>query len=188
MEVVLAEVLPVGNNTDDPLPTLVHNGTKYVVAQPGTEWELRGNILNAKIDQSYRVWVELDRKSIGYSWISHCEGFRQDRSVVFHGFAHTDPYTGKVADRAFKFGALRPAAHAATVQHPDQIQAGRIEVTCEAVVRSGKHNDAPSSIKWATDAASKKLPEDKKWFLQPGLQAEEGSTVKQSDNGWDNHT
>lgn len=55
MEVVLAEVLPVGNNTDDPLPTSVHNGTKYVVAQPGTEWELRVNILNAKIDQSYRV-------------------------------------------------------------------------------------------------------------------------------------
>jgi hypothetical protein len=25
----------------------------------------------------------------------------------------------------------------------------------------------------------------KKWFLQPGLQAEEGSTVRQSDMGWD---
>jgi hypothetical protein len=25
----------------------------------------------------------------------------------------------------------------------------------------------------------------KKWFLQPGLQAEEGSTVKQTNQSWD---
>jgi hypothetical protein len=27
----------------------------------------------------------------------------------------------------------------------------------------------------------------KKWFLQPGLQAVEGSTVKQTDHGWSKH-
>ncbi|KAF6263575.1 hypothetical protein COO60DRAFT_375379 [Scenedesmus sp. NREL 46B-D3] len=105
--------------------------------------------------------------------------------MVFHGFGRTEPLTGMRAYRAFKFGALTPAACAATVEHPDQIQAGRIEVTCEAVVKTGqgtgKHRDAG----WAADAASKKLPEGKKWFLQPGLQAEEGSTVKQTNRGWD---
>jgi hypothetical protein len=55
MESVVAEVLPVGNNAGEPLPTLAHNGIKHVIAEPGTEWELRVKILNAKENQRYRV-------------------------------------------------------------------------------------------------------------------------------------
>lgn len=55
MEIVLAEVLPVGNNACGPLPTLAHNGTNYVIAEPGTEWELRLNIINSKKNQRYKV-------------------------------------------------------------------------------------------------------------------------------------
>lgn len=132
-----AEVMPVGNNAREPLPMLVHNGKKYVISEPGREWGLRVVIENAKQDQRYRVWVKLDGKCIGFTKAPLCESSTRCCSVTFEGFAHTDPYSGNIAYRAFKFGSLKPAAHAATVQHPDQIQAGRIEVTCEAVVRSG---------------------------------------------------
>lgn len=103
--------------------------------------------------------VKLDGKCIGYSMTQLCSSSRLGCEMVFHGCGRTDPLTGMIAYRAFKFGALTPAACAATVEHPDQIQAGRIEVTCEAVVKTGqgtgKHRDAG----WAADAASKKLPE-----------------------------
>jgi hypothetical protein len=55
MTSVLAEVLPVGNNAREPLPMLAHNGTQYVIAEPGTECELRVKIVNAKANQRYRV-------------------------------------------------------------------------------------------------------------------------------------
>jgi hypothetical protein len=55
MESLIAEVLPVGNNAFEPLPTLAHNGTKYVIAEAETEWELRVTILNARKRQRYRV-------------------------------------------------------------------------------------------------------------------------------------
>lgn len=103
--------------------------------------------------------MKLDGKCIGYTKAPLCESSTRCCSVTFEGFAHTDPYSGNIAYRAFKFGSLKPAAHAATVQHPDQIQAGRIEVTCEAVVRSGTYEPRHCDTKWATDAANKKLPE-----------------------------
>lgn len=55
MASVLAEVLPVGNNARAPLPVVSHNGTKYVIAEPGTEWELRVRVPTAKKNQRYRV-------------------------------------------------------------------------------------------------------------------------------------
>jgi hypothetical protein len=80
---------------------------------------------------------------------------------VFEGFGSTDPNTGNRAYKAFKFGALKPAEHAVTIQHLDQIQAGRIEVACEAVVITGRRKDNThhDDTSWATDAANKKLPE-----------------------------
>jgi hypothetical protein len=76
--------------------------------------------------------LDIAKKSL---WSSSRRGW----SVVFPGFAHTDPCTGNIAYRAFRFGALKPATHAATVDHLDQLQAGRIDVTCEAIVRTGKN-------------------------------------------------
>ncbi|WIA28507.1 hypothetical protein OEZ86_011050 [Tetradesmus obliquus] len=107
---------------------------------------------------------------------------------MFRGFHHTNPHTGNRSYKAFKFGALKPAAHAAIVEHLDQIQAGRIEVTCAAVVKTdSKQKRDTEDAKWATDAANKKLPEGKKWFLQPGLQTEEGA-VRQTKSGSDKNT
>jgi hypothetical protein len=83
-----------------------------------------------------------------------------DCTVNFEGFAHTNPSTGYLYYKAFKFASLKPAAGAATVEHPDQIQAGRIEVKCEEViVLPGKREDRCLDPKWGTDAANKKLPE-----------------------------
>ncbi|WIA08446.1 hypothetical protein OEZ85_007883 [Tetradesmus obliquus] len=109
MERVHAEVMPVGNNAREPLPMLVHNGNKYVISEPGTEWGLRVVIENAKQDQRYRVWVKLDGKCIGYTKAPLCESSTRCCSVTFEGFAHTDPYSGNIAYRAFKFGSLKPA-------------------------------------------------------------------------------
>lgn len=109
---------------------------------------------------SCKVWVKLDGKDIGYTKASRCESSRRGFSVMFRGFHHTNPHTGNRSHKAFKFGALKPAAHAAVVEHLDQIQAGRIEVTCAAVVRTGsKQKRDTEDAKWATDAANKKLPE-----------------------------
>lgn len=109
---------------------------------------------------SCKVWVKLDGKDIGCTKASRCESSRRGFSVMFRGFDHTNPHTGNRSQKAFKFGALKPAAHAAIVEHLDQIQAGRIEVTCAAVVRTGsKQKRDTEDAKWATDAANKKLPE-----------------------------
>jgi hypothetical protein len=106
-----------------------------------------------------KVGVKLDGKCIGYTMAPLCESIKLGCSMVFQGFAHADPYSGNIAYRAFKFGALKPAAQAATVEHLDQIQAGRIEVTCEAVIATGSTTHTHRGSRWASDAAIKKLPE-----------------------------
>lgn len=72
---------------------------------------------------------------------------------------------GRVRYRHFKFGECRPAAHATTVEHPDQIVAGNIKVTCHAVEYAGdksketKNKQHLSAGPLGIAAASKKLPE-----------------------------
>ncbi|KAF6250312.1 hypothetical protein COO60DRAFT_895156 [Scenedesmus sp. NREL 46B-D3] len=90
---------------------------------------------------SARPWVQvkvkLDGKYIGYSKrLKHSTSGACER--LFEGFDFTNPSNGYIYHKAFKFGALAPAADAATVEHPDLIQAGRIDVTCKAVVKLGR--------------------------------------------------
>jgi hypothetical protein len=117
------------------------------------------------------VFVKLDGQDVGYSKTVECLGrlyrLTLDCKVNFEGFAHTNPSTGNLYYKAFKFASLKPAAGAATVEHPDQIQAGRIEVTCqEVVVVPGETAPCWSDPTWGTDAANKKLPEGEMHCLQ----------------------
>jgi hypothetical protein len=54
-----AELLPATSGKaarcSGPVPMINHNGTTYAVADPGVEWHLRGNVLNATLGQYYRV-------------------------------------------------------------------------------------------------------------------------------------
>jgi hypothetical protein len=105
--------------------------------------------------------VKLDGRELDYAKRLQHSSSSNSCERDFEGFAYTEPSSGYVYYKAFKFAALQPTAGAATVEHPDQIQAGRIEVTCVAVVQ---HSDSHRSYhhgdrKWCTDAADKKLPE-----------------------------
>jgi hypothetical protein len=216
--------------------------------------------------------VRLDGRSIGYYKTAQYSSREGTCEALFEGFGCTHPSTGNICYKAFKFGALTPAAGAATVEHPDQIKAGRIEVKCQEVIQLYAKVPNPRDREWAANNANKKLPEGelsvqlvadavsklqmqllgvkplqtlvsscksacsvaacncdafhcnclygnshtvtgqdsscwypvvcaaslllpllcwppagKKWFLQPGLQAVEGSTMKQTDHGWSKH-
>lgn len=107
------------------------------------------------------MFVKLDGKDIGYSKVTCCNfPYSLPCSISFEGFVHTDPSTGNIYYKAFKFGALKPAAGADIIQHLDEIQAGRIEIRGEEVVQlPGERVPQPFSTRWATDAANKRLPE-----------------------------
>jgi hypothetical protein len=101
--------------------------------------------------------VRLDGKDIGVAKSAHSSNGTCE--VLFEGFGSTHPSTGNICYKAFKFGALTPAAGAATVEHPDQIQAGRIEVKCEEVIKLYPKVPKGRDREWAADNANKKLPE-----------------------------
>jgi hypothetical protein len=55
---------------------------------------------------------------------------------------------------------------AATVEHPDEIKAGRIELACDMVVATGYQDTSQPvgrPVVVGDEAARKKLPEGKKW-------------------------
>jgi hypothetical protein len=55
---------------------------------------------------------------------------------------------------------------AATVEHLDEIKAGRIELACEVVVPTGSQDTSQplgKPVVVGDEAARKKLPEGKKW-------------------------
>lgn len=65
----------------------------------------------------------------------------------------------------FKFGACRPGQAAATVDNPDDLQAGRIELRVAHVVDTGERKQQPLPAPAAGpsgDADKQKLPEGKK--------------------------
>lgn len=78
---------------------------------------------------------------------------------------------GTISFTAFKFGSLKPAAGAATVQHADEIKAGRIEVVVDGVVKVGERTTHTGhDVQWRDNgAAGKKLPEGEQ--LQHNSQA-----------------
>jgi hypothetical protein len=76
---------------------------------------------------SCKAYVKLDCKSIGYNKTRMSEGCRRDCDMVFQGFPHKDPSNGSISYRAFKFGALKPAADAVEVDYLDQIQAAGLK-------------------------------------------------------------
>jgi hypothetical protein len=53
-----AEVLAVGRSPAA-LPVVNHNGTSYLVAEPGMEWALKVNVQGAARKQLYRVRLHL---------------------------------------------------------------------------------------------------------------------------------
>jgi hypothetical protein len=59
-----AEILPVGRS-GAALPVVNHNGTAYVVAEPGMEWKLKVKVLGTARKQLYRV-----RLHLGLAWRS----------------------------------------------------------------------------------------------------------------------
>jgi hypothetical protein len=63
-----AEVLAVGRSPAA-LPVVNHNGTIYVVAEPGMEWALKVNVLGAARKQLYRVRLHL---SLTWTSASSC--------------------------------------------------------------------------------------------------------------------
>jgi hypothetical protein len=122
---------------------------------------LAADMSYALLADALQVCMSLDGQSVGYTKIRCCDSpYGVNCSVDFEGFAHTHPSTGNIYYKAFKFGALKPAAGAATVEHPDQMQAGRIEITCEEVLQlPGELTPMAIDPTWGTDAANKKLPE-----------------------------
>jgi hypothetical protein len=106
-----------------------------------------------------QVMVKLDGRDIGYTKTMKDRSITGTCKKLFEGFGCTDPNTGNIFYKAFQFGALTPAVGAFTVEHPDQIQAGRIEVECQAVVKLCRKAATTRDVEWAADNANKKLPE-----------------------------
>jgi hypothetical protein len=128
------------------------------------------------------VFVKLDGQDVGYSKTMESLGRQYAAKTEFQGFVHTNPSTGHLYYKAFKFASLKPAAGAATVEHPDQIQAGRIEVTWEQVmVLPGERETQCIDPSWGTDAANKKLPEGE---LQGRLQQWRSRNTSVSSTIW----
>eukprot|EP00878_Enallax_costatus_P016555 GHUV01017370.1.p1 GENE.GHUV01017370.1~~GHUV01017370.1.p1 ORF type:complete len:296 (+),score=74.51 GHUV01017370.1:53-889(+) len=149
------------------------DGQQYIVAEPIVEFELQVRIVNP-LNRVYRVSVRVDGQYAGYTI---CTSQAYDYRAPFPGWYYNTG-DGKVHYRHFKFGACRPSATATTVEHPDQIIAGKIEVKCNVVTAVGEKSVGSwhaSAGPFGSLASSKKLPEGKKWFLQPGLKAETGS-------------
>lgn len=102
----------------------------------------------------------LDGQSVGYSKTCHSSSSAVPAKTVLEGFTHT-ALDGTISYTAFKFGSLKPAAGAATVQHVNEIRAGRVDVMVDGVVKVGESVPYPvHDVRWSDyGAAGKQLPE-----------------------------
>ncbi|WIA29578.1 hypothetical protein OEZ86_012070 [Tetradesmus obliquus] len=171
----------LNKHTKEVLPTLIHNGQNYIVTEAGTEFEVKVRLDNHTA-QPHKIRLTIDGIDVGFSKIMY--GDSRISEATFEGYLQQQANNdGPSLYRAFKFGACKPAEDAATVDHPDEIKAGRIELACDVVVATGYQDTSQpigKPVVVGDEAARKKLPEGKKWFLAPGLKAEAGSTVASS--------
>eukprot|EP00798_Chlamydomonas_sp_ICE-L_P030253 gene30253-35241_t len=153
------------------LPEVVHNGKVFVVAIPGTEFDVEIYQLQSvavETSQNLLVHMCLDGVQMNYRpWLS------ETGPAVFDGFIETE--NGRKTLRPFCFApisTLAPDEGAQEVKNPEQIKVGNIVVKVCVI-----ENLTGPLIEYSPLQKKKHLTlaETTKFFLQPSLECTAGA-------------
>eukprot|EP00877_Chromochloris_zofingiensis_P013336 jgi/Chrzof1/8256/Cz03g03110.t1 len=132
-------------------PSVVHNGVTYVVAEPGESFQIQvTRSPNDSWGPEITAYLKVDNRSVGYSKLLR-EPRRYSQADPFKGFLlYSDERSNTGQFEQFTFAKPpqdTPAGQSITVEHPDQIEAGRLRITLFRSICQGPAHSANETNK-----------------------------------------